>query len=121
MEARKYDRPLTTPSKCPPGMAGRGWTLSRPIHRRAYNAEVVLSYRTGVTTSAADPSQLPTDWWTADDCATYLGIGRSTWASYVSRGQAPEPGRMFGRSPAWRPSVVKAWAKTRPRRGRNIK
>lgn len=58
---------------------------------------------------------LPTDWWTASDCASYLGIARSTWTAYVSRGQAPSHDRMFGRSPCWRPETVRQWATTRPR------
>ena len=58
--------------------------------------------------------ELPTDWWTAEDCATYLGIAGSTWRAYVSREQAPQPERMFGRSPAWRPATIKAWAADRP-------
>jgi predicted DNA-binding transcriptional regulator AlpA len=68
-------------------------------------------------TKMPDSTALPTDWWTADQCAAYLGIARSTWAAYVSRQQAPQPERMFGRSPAWRPKTVKAWAAARPRRG----
>jgi predicted DNA-binding transcriptional regulator AlpA len=68
-------------------------------------------------TASVNPSELPTDWWTAQDCATYLGITRSTWTAYVSRDQAPQPERMFGRSPVWRPRTVKAWAESRPRRG----
>ncbi|GAA0734647.1 hypothetical protein GCM10010199_54000 [Dactylosporangium roseum] len=59
---------------------------------------------------------LPADWWTAEDCARFLGITRSTWAAYVARQQAPQPERKFGRSPVWRPATVKAWAETRPRR-----
>jgi predicted DNA-binding transcriptional regulator AlpA len=63
-----------------------------------------------------DPAaELPSDWWTASDCAAFLGITRSTWAAYVSRGQAPESERMFGRSPVWRPETVKEWASKRPR------
>jgi predicted DNA-binding transcriptional regulator AlpA len=62
--------------------------------------------------------ELPTDWWTAADCAAFLGITRSTWAAYVAREQAPAPERTFGRSPVWRPATVKTWAASRPRRGK---
>ncbi|MEU4623084.1 hypothetical protein AB0G04_24315 [Actinoplanes sp. NPDC023801] len=62
--------------------------------------------------------QLPTDWWTATDCAAFLGITRSTWAAYVAREQAPASERMFGRSPVWRPATVRAWASSRPRRSK---
>jgi predicted DNA-binding transcriptional regulator AlpA len=68
-----------------------------------------------MTASHDVESDLPTDWWMASDCAAFLGISRSTWTSYVSRGQAPGPDRMFGRSPAWRPATVQAWAASRPR------
>ncbi len=64
----------------------------------------------------AKKAELPTDWWTAEDCASYLGIASSTWRAYVSREQAPAPDRMFGRSPAWRPATVKAWEADRPSR-----
>jgi len=65
--------------------------------------------------STEPPAELPTDWWTANDCAVFLGITRSTWTAYVSRGQAPPGERMFGRSPVWRPQTVKEWATNRPR------
>ena len=29
------------------------------------------------------------EYWTAGECATYLGIAPDTWTAYVSRGQAP--------------------------------
>jgi hypothetical protein len=65
---------------------------------------------------------LPTDWWTTEDVLAFLKsagapISRATWAAYVSRGQAPAPDRMFGRSPAWRPTAVRDWQASRPRRG----
>src|SRR6266702_643168 len=61
---------------------------------------------------------LPDDWWTAGDCARFLGISVATWRAYVSRGQAPTAERRFGRSPAWQPETVKAWAAGRPGSGR---
>jgi len=68
--------------------------------------------------TTATPAELPTDWWTADDCARFLGIARSTWTAYVARHQAPGPDRMFGRSPVWRPATVRDWASSRPRQSR---
>jgi predicted DNA-binding transcriptional regulator AlpA len=67
-------------------------------------------------------SELPADWWTTEDVLSFLRsagapISRATWASYVSRGQAPAPDRMFGRSPAWKPDAVRQWQATRPRKG----
>jgi hypothetical protein len=69
-----------------------------------------------------DESDLPGDWWTTEDVLAFLQsagapITRVTWAAYVSRGQAPAPDRMFGRSPAWRPAAVRDWQASRPRRG----
>ncbi len=81
-----------------------------------------MVWRTRVRLSAMTPTpttdELPTDWWTAADCAAFLGITRSTWTAYVAREQAPAPERMFGRSPVWRPATIKTWAASRPRRGR---
>lgn len=67
-------------------------------------------------------SDAPTDWWTTDHVLAYLAsvgapISRATWASYVSRGQAPAPDRMFGRSPAWQPATIHRWQAERPRKG----
>ena len=63
-----------------------------------------------------DPAELPTDWWTVDHVAAYLGVSPGTWRSYVAREQAPAPDRQFGRSPAWRPRTVTAWDESRARR-----
>jgi predicted DNA-binding transcriptional regulator AlpA len=65
-------------------------------------------------TEPSPAAELPTDWWTADQVATFLGIARGTWAAYVARNQAPAAERMFGRSPAWRPATIKTWAASRP-------
>jgi len=62
-----------------------------------------------------DPASLPADWWTAIDCAAYLGITPATWRSYVGRDQAPKPDRTFGHSNAWRPATVQNWDAQRPR------
>jgi hypothetical protein len=67
-------------------------------------------------------AEMPTDWWTTDDVLAFLRsagapISRATWSAYVARGQAPAPDRMFGRSPAWRPTVIRQWQVSRPRRG----
>jgi predicted DNA-binding transcriptional regulator AlpA len=63
-----------------------------------------------------DPADLPTDWWTVEHVAAYLGISAGTWRSYVAREQAPAADRLFGRSPAWRPRTVKTWDESRSRR-----
>ena len=82
--------------------------------------------RVGPRTLAVMPENplpdLPDDWWTTADVLAFLKdvgapISRATWAAYVSRGQAPAPARMFGRSPAWLPQDVRDWQAARPRRG----
>lgn len=67
-------------------------------------------------------ADLPTDWWSVTDVLRYLesagsSITSATWYAYVSRGQAPQPDRMFGRAPAWKPDTVQSWQSSRPRRG----
>ncbi len=62
-------------------------------------------------------TDLPNDWWTAEDCARYLGIERGTWTGYVSRGQAPDTDHKIGRSKVWPPAVIKEWDANRPRVG----
>lgn len=57
---------------------------------------------------------LPEDWWATADVLRYLEsagapIGRSTWSTYVARGQAPPAERVIGGSPVWRPATVRAW------------
>lgn len=58
------------------------------------------------------------DWWDTTEILEYLKsrgmeIKRPTWASYVSRGQAPWQGRKFGHTPVWRPAVIRFWADQR--------
>lgn len=53
------------------------------------------------------------EWLTVDDVlvefeAAGRPITRSTWRAYVSRGQAPSPGRRVGPTPQWRRAQVRA-------------
>jgi hypothetical protein len=64
-----------------------------------------------------DPAGPPDDWWTAEDCARFLGISAATWRSYVAREQAPAAERQFGRTNVWRPSTVRAWHSSRRGQG----
>jgi predicted DNA-binding transcriptional regulator AlpA len=57
------------------------------------------------------------DWWVPEDVAAYLGVTTKTVASYKARDQMPEPDRMFGRTPAWRPSRIIEWHEQRPGHG----
>ena len=91
----------------------------------AASAREPAAHRGGRVPSRLMPetsAELPSDWWTTEDVLAFLRsagapISRATWAAYVSRGQAPSPDRMFGRSPAWRPAAVRDWQASRPRRG----
>lgn len=56
--------------------------------------------------------------WTAQECAQHIGTTPGTWRSYTARGQAPSPVRHVGRTPVWDADQVRAWAATRPGRGR---
>jgi predicted DNA-binding transcriptional regulator AlpA len=60
--------------------------------------------------------ELPTDWWTTEEVATFLGVSSSTIRSYLARHQVPEPDRRFGRLPAWRPETIRDWHERRPRK-----
>ncbi|MDT0377264.1 MarR family transcriptional regulator [Streptomyces sp. DSM 42041] len=61
---------------------------------------------------AADPN---TDYWMTADIAEHLGVKVETVRVYRTRGDLPEPDRMFGRTPAWRPETILNWQ--RPGRG----
>ena len=52
--------------------------------------------------------------WTIDDVADFCGISTHTWRSYVSRGQAPAPDQVYGRTPVWRPQTIRDWHSQRP-------
>jgi hypothetical protein len=52
------------------------------------------------------------------DAAELAGIGLSTWSSYVSRKQAPEPdGHYDLRTPWWYRSTIENWKASRPGQG----
>ncbi len=64
------------------------------------------------------PQPDPTaDWWVPEDVAAYLDVTANTVASYKARGQMPEPDRLFGRTPAWRPATIIEWHERRPGHG----
>ncbi|MFC9976370.1 helix-turn-helix domain-containing protein [Spirillospora sp. NPDC127200] len=54
-------------------------------------------------------------WWGISEVATYLMVDAVSVQRYHSQGRMPAPDRRVGRSPAWRPQTIIAWAKTRPR------
>lgn len=62
---------------------------------------------------------MPTELWTAAECAAYHHIGGGdparTWRSYSSRGYAPKPIDHKGRTPLWDAEEIRTW--TRPGRG----
>ncbi|WP_179889935.1 MULTISPECIES: helix-turn-helix transcriptional regulator [unclassified Streptomyces] len=53
-------------------------------------------------------ADLNADYWTVEDIANHWGVTVQTVRSYRSRkrGELPEPDKMFGRSPVWRPSTI---------------
>ena len=57
------------------------------------------------------------DWWVPEDVAAYLGVTAKTVASYKAREQMPEPDRLFGRTPAWKPARIIEWHEHRPGHG----
>lgn len=61
-------------------------------------------------------AELPDDWWTTDDVATYLGVVTSTVRAYVTRDQMPKPDRYIGRVRLWKPATIREWHQSRPRR-----
>ena len=44
-------------------------------------------------------------------------LARSTWRSYVARGQAPAPVRYLGREPLYSTHTITQWIEQRPGRG----
>ncbi|MFC9990926.1 helix-turn-helix transcriptional regulator [Streptomyces globisporus] len=62
-------------------------------------------------------ADLNADYWTVEDIADHWGVTIQTVRSYRSRkrGELPEPDKMFGRSPVWRPSTITEFQ--RPGRG----
>ena len=63
-------------------------------------------------------SELPDDWWSSEDVATYLGVKPSSIRAYVTRGQMPSPDRLIGqkRIRLWKPDTIITWHESRPRR-----
>ena len=64
-----------------------------------------------------DTAELPDDWWSSEDVATYLGVLPSSVRAYVTRGQMPPPDRFIGkkRIRLWKPETIKQWHQARPR------
>jgi hypothetical protein len=61
-------------------------------------------------------------WWASEDVRAYLAsvgktITRSTWSSYVARGQAPKPGKRAGSAPLWHADVIREWHSARAGQG----
>lgn len=61
-------------------------------------------------------SDLPDDWWTTQDVATFLGVTPSTVRAYMVREQMPPPDRRIGRTMVWKPPTIRDWHAARPRR-----
>ena len=83
---------------------------------------VFLITMTDQDRSSSMPRVLPVDWWTTADVLDYLRsvgapISRSTWSTYVSRGQAPVAEGRVGAYPVWRPDTIRKWQAGRPGHG----
>lgn len=68
-----------------------------------------LVHATGTMSFMADLTADPADdYWTIDNVAAYWKVAPQTIRTYRSRkrGELPEPDRMFGRSPVWRPKTI---------------
>jgi len=64
------------------------------------------------------PESLPSDWWTTNDVATYLGVRPNTVRNYVAKGLMPKPDRRMGeRANVWKPATIRKWQAKRPRKG----
>lgn len=55
------------------------------------------------TDPQADPEA---DYWTLQDVAAHLGIKYDSARREKARGNLPDPDKVFGRSPAWRPATI---------------
>jgi hypothetical protein len=62
-------------------------------------------YATSTGEIMADPNA---DYWTVADIADHWGVTAQTIRTYRSRkrGELPEPDKVFGRSPVWKPSTI---------------
>lgn len=71
---------------------------------------VVTDMNASYERPAGDPVA---DWWTMDDIAAWLDVKYPTVRRYRARprdkGGLPPEDRMFGRTPAWRPSTIIRW------------
>nr|DAW70020.1 MAG TPA: Pyocin activator protein PrtN [Caudoviricetes sp.] len=56
-----------------------------------------------------------TEYWTASECAAYLGIAPDTWTAYVSRGQAPVAATRWHNLRVWSAREIRQWHEQRPR------
>jgi hypothetical protein len=66
--------------------------------------DFVHATSTGETVTA-DPNA---DYWTVADIAEHWGVTPQTIRTYRSRkrGELPEPDKVFGRSPVWKPATI---------------
>jgi hypothetical protein len=62
-------------------------------------------YATSTGEDMADPNA---DYWTVADIADHWGVTPATVRTYRSRkrGELPEPDKVFGRSPVWKPATI---------------
>jgi predicted DNA-binding transcriptional regulator AlpA len=82
-----------------------------------YSAVLYSSDGDAIAVLSRIVSDLPSDWWSTADVASYLRVSESTIRSYVAREQMPKPDRRIGSVGVWRPATIRKWDAQRPRRG----
>jgi len=54
------------------------------------------------------------EYWPLPSVIEFSGLSRHTFATYVSRGQAPAPAFLVGSASIWRADEIRNWVRTRP-------
>ena len=54
------------------------------------------------------------EYWTVTAITQHIGVAKSTFASYVARGQAPHPAFQLERTRLWDANEIKQWHASRP-------
>jgi len=58
---------------------------------------------------------------TREEVAVFLGVTLNTVKFHRANGTLPEPDRMYGRTPLWKESTIRAWDSKRDKRMYNRK
>ena len=66
-----------------------------------------IPHRTTITDNGVE-------YWTVTAITQHIGVAKSTFASYVARGQAPQPAFQLERTRLWDANEIKQWHASRP-------